>query len=264
MRMPFHVTCVCDGPVPRNDTVESVARPYCLTKTGVLNVSTSAIERAMFSLRSRRVEFRLLDADASSSDAGPRPEPPGWRWRLSRATPPRRRSAGFPARRTAPARPAPAAAPETAASKETRRLFSCSPVISSKNRSRRDAHVKFSRQARPWPYSGRRLPAAGSRRRRQRTRRRWHGSTVESRNLWSPCYSRNGRTGSCSPATGMRQTSRSNPVERVARVPLSCISDGESPLPEPELLLHRRTFRRRCGTATGLHIRRGRPRSRRR
>ncbi len=27
MRMPFHVTCVCDGPVPRNDTVDSVARP---------------------------------------------------------------------------------------------------------------------------------------------------------------------------------------------------------------------------------------------
>ena len=50
MRIPFHVTCVCEGPVPRNETVESVARPYCLTKSGELNVSTSAIDRAMFSL----------------------------------------------------------------------------------------------------------------------------------------------------------------------------------------------------------------------
>ena len=49
MRMPFHVTCVCEGDVPRNATVESVARPYCLTKIEVLNVSTSAIDRAMFS-----------------------------------------------------------------------------------------------------------------------------------------------------------------------------------------------------------------------
>ena len=57
MRMPFHVTCVCDGPVPRNDTVERVARPYCLTKTGVLNVSASAIERAMFSLRNAESSF---------------------------------------------------------------------------------------------------------------------------------------------------------------------------------------------------------------
>ena len=57
MRMPFHVTCVCDGPVPRNDTVERVARPYCLTKTGVLNVSASAIERAMFSLRIAESSF---------------------------------------------------------------------------------------------------------------------------------------------------------------------------------------------------------------
>lgn len=55
--MPFHVTCVCDGPVPRNDTVERVARPYCLTKTGVLNVSASAIERAMFSLRIAESSF---------------------------------------------------------------------------------------------------------------------------------------------------------------------------------------------------------------
>ena len=57
MRMPFHVTCVCDGPVPRNDTVERVARPYCLTKTGALNVSASAIERAMFSLRTAESNF---------------------------------------------------------------------------------------------------------------------------------------------------------------------------------------------------------------
>ena len=53
MRMPFHVTCVCEGPVPRNDTVERVARPYCLTKIGELKVSTSAIDRAMFSFRIR-------------------------------------------------------------------------------------------------------------------------------------------------------------------------------------------------------------------
>ena len=49
MHIPFHVTCVCDGDVPRNATVESVARPYCLTKIEVLKVSTSAIDRAMFS-----------------------------------------------------------------------------------------------------------------------------------------------------------------------------------------------------------------------
>ena len=51
MRMPFHVTCVCEGPVPRNETVESVARPYCLTKSGELKVRMSAIERAMFCRR---------------------------------------------------------------------------------------------------------------------------------------------------------------------------------------------------------------------
>ena len=49
IRIPFHVTCVCDGDVPRNATVESVARPCCLTKIEVLKVSTSAIDRAMFS-----------------------------------------------------------------------------------------------------------------------------------------------------------------------------------------------------------------------
>ena len=31
-RMPFHVTWVCEGEVPRNEAVESVARPYCLMK----------------------------------------------------------------------------------------------------------------------------------------------------------------------------------------------------------------------------------------
>ena len=51
MRMPFHTTCVCEGPVPRNATVESVARPYCLMKIDELNVSTSAIDRAMLSCR---------------------------------------------------------------------------------------------------------------------------------------------------------------------------------------------------------------------
>lgn len=53
IRMPFHITCVCDAAVPRNATVESVARPYCLMKIAVLNVSTSAIDRAMFSCRTR-------------------------------------------------------------------------------------------------------------------------------------------------------------------------------------------------------------------
>ncbi len=57
MRMPFHVTCVCEGPVPRNDTVESVARPYCLTKIDELKVSTSAIDRAMFSFRTTESNF---------------------------------------------------------------------------------------------------------------------------------------------------------------------------------------------------------------
>ena len=47
--MPFHVTCVCDGDVPRKDAVESVARPYCLMKTVELNVRASASERAMLS-----------------------------------------------------------------------------------------------------------------------------------------------------------------------------------------------------------------------
>ena len=51
MRMPFHTTCVCEGPVPRNATVESVARPYCLMKIDELKVSTSAIDRAIFSCR---------------------------------------------------------------------------------------------------------------------------------------------------------------------------------------------------------------------
>ena len=49
MRIPFHVTCVCEGDVPRNATVERVARPYCLTKIDVLKVRMSAIESAMFS-----------------------------------------------------------------------------------------------------------------------------------------------------------------------------------------------------------------------
>ena len=49
IRIPFHVTCVCEGDVPRNATVERVARPYCLTKIDVLKVRMSAIERAMFS-----------------------------------------------------------------------------------------------------------------------------------------------------------------------------------------------------------------------
>ncbi len=49
MRMPFHVTCVCEADVPRNETVESVARPWFLTKIDELKASTSAIDRAMFS-----------------------------------------------------------------------------------------------------------------------------------------------------------------------------------------------------------------------
>ena len=71
MRMPFHVTCVCEGPVPRNDTVERVARPYCLTKIGELKVSTSAIDRAMFSFRIKGVEPGLLHADAFHRPAAP-------------------------------------------------------------------------------------------------------------------------------------------------------------------------------------------------
>lgn len=51
--IPFQVTCVWDGDVPRNDTVESDARPAVLTKTGVLNVRMSAIDCDMFSLRAR-------------------------------------------------------------------------------------------------------------------------------------------------------------------------------------------------------------------
>ena len=27
IRIPFHVTCVCEGDVPRKDTVDNVARP---------------------------------------------------------------------------------------------------------------------------------------------------------------------------------------------------------------------------------------------
>ena len=64
MRMSFHVTCVCEGPVPRNDTVERVARPYCLTKSGELNVSTSATERAIFCRRtveSKRMRSTPID-----------------------------------------------------------------------------------------------------------------------------------------------------------------------------------------------------------
>ncbi len=49
MRIPFHVTCVWLGDVPRNATVDRVARPWLLTKIDELNVSTSAIDSAMFS-----------------------------------------------------------------------------------------------------------------------------------------------------------------------------------------------------------------------
>lgn len=49
IRMPFHVTCVWPGDVPRNVTVDSVARPWLLTNTEELNVSMSAIDSATFS-----------------------------------------------------------------------------------------------------------------------------------------------------------------------------------------------------------------------
>ena len=49
MRMPFQLTLVCEGEVPRNATVDRVARPAFFTNTEELKVSTSAIERAMFS-----------------------------------------------------------------------------------------------------------------------------------------------------------------------------------------------------------------------
>ena len=41
--MPFHVTCVCEGDVPRNATVERVARPYSLTYIDVPNFKASDI-----------------------------------------------------------------------------------------------------------------------------------------------------------------------------------------------------------------------------
>ena len=50
IRIPFHVTWVWLGDVPRNATVESVARPKLFTKIEELNVSTSAIDRAILSL----------------------------------------------------------------------------------------------------------------------------------------------------------------------------------------------------------------------
>lgn len=62
IRIPFHVTCVCEGDVPRNATVERVARPYCLTKIDVLKVRMSAIESAMFSCNIV-VSVGFLDAD---------------------------------------------------------------------------------------------------------------------------------------------------------------------------------------------------------
>lgn len=39
--MPFHVTCVCEGAVPRNEAVAIVPRPYDLMNTGVLCDSRS-------------------------------------------------------------------------------------------------------------------------------------------------------------------------------------------------------------------------------
>lgn len=175
--MPFHVTCVCDGPVPRNDTVERVARPYCLTKTGVLNVSASAIERAMFSLRIAESSFVSSTPMLFIGRPAPDRNLPDGDGAFSAPLPRAGVLRGFRhvgRRRLALA---PAAAPETAASKETRRLFSCSPVISSKTlRARRPREIR--RQARPWPYSGRRLPAAGSRRRRATYTSPLAGSTV--------------------------------------------------------------------------------------
>ena len=64
MRMPFHVTCVCDGPVPRNDTVERVARPYCFDENRCVERQRVGHREGDVLLEDRRVEFRLLDADA--------------------------------------------------------------------------------------------------------------------------------------------------------------------------------------------------------
>ena len=52
IRMPFHVTRVCEAPVPRSDTVAIVPRPYDLMNTGVLWASISAREKVTSSCRS--------------------------------------------------------------------------------------------------------------------------------------------------------------------------------------------------------------------
>ena len=52
IRMPFHVTRVCEAPVPRSDTVAIVPRPYDLMNTGVLWASISASEKVTSSCRS--------------------------------------------------------------------------------------------------------------------------------------------------------------------------------------------------------------------
>ena len=55
--MPFHVTCVCEGAVPRNEAVAIVPRPYDLMNTGVLCVSASASDEEMLSRRTMLSSF---------------------------------------------------------------------------------------------------------------------------------------------------------------------------------------------------------------
>ena len=55
--MPFHVTCVCEGEVPRNEAVASVARPYDLMKIVEPEVSASASDEEMLSRRTMLSSF---------------------------------------------------------------------------------------------------------------------------------------------------------------------------------------------------------------
>ena len=49
--IPFHVTCVCDGAVPRIDTVAIVPRPYDFIKVLAFCMRMSPIESDMLSCR---------------------------------------------------------------------------------------------------------------------------------------------------------------------------------------------------------------------
>ncbi len=121
MRMPFHVTCVCDGPVPRNDTVERGRAAVLLDENRCVERQRVGHREGDVLLEDRRVGFvsstpmlfigrRPQTGTSRMSDgAFPAPLPPGVLRGFRRVG--RRRLALRPP------------APETAASKETRRLF---------------------------------------------------------------------------------------------------------------------------------------------